>query len=1258
MNVVVFCSSRFWLLGLLIALLASSGGSPLAAASCIWSPEFIRPGVDGTVYASANLETENGHLLWVGGDFTRAGRVAANGLAIWDGITWSVAPGGLSGVVTALGWLDLGSGGFLYAGGDFSIPGTTGRVHLARWTGSAWSPLGQGPDGPVLSLAVFDDGTGKALFAGGTFANAGGQPVGNIAKWNGSRWFALHEGVSWYLEPRVTALTVFDDGSGAALYVGGSFWTAGSISARSLAKWDGASWSNVGGELQGEVTALAAYDDGTGPALYASGSLIVDQPVIQSGGIAKWDGLHWSMDPELLNGITHVTAMSVLERAGGPQLLVAEQQDSRSWIARWTGSLWEYLGEPVLGEIATIGLYDAPSEGKTLYIGGEFAAAGTRSAGGIAQLENFSWRPMNTGLENAPLGPVMSMAIFDAGDGPSLYVGGWYPAPGTFGYVARRQGSGWKTIGQGNGYGFHLRTLDDGHGLALFSGTVPAKWDGVAWTRLADPPEPAWPLAYFDSGAGPQLYYTGGGSIATYHSTFWTQAGSTWLNFAPVFSWIETAVAFDDGSGPALYVAGDLTQSPLRTGLAKWNGSSWSAVGDWDYRLDFSYVWDLRVLDDGSGPALYKSGYRNYIGGSLSTPVARWDGHAWQNLGPLDPSLPEAAHAVEIFDDGDGPAFYANLRDYFQIGFTGGERPEGSVSLETIYRLDDDTWTPLTSASLQGIWAMTTFDDPQDPGLFVGGEFTRVDDTESSYLAKYTCSPKTDLSLALADGTETAYLGTLLYYTLLVRNLGIVAEPAAHLENQLPSGLGCTFTSRAAGGASGNTPAGSGHLDETLSLPIGSAVTYTFRCPVTAAAVHPLVHTATISGPEADKNLANNSVNDSNALSGPRLYLPPVTSTAQGFTVEVPVSFGNVGPSIAATTFSLDYDSACLDPDADDDGALDQVTITAPGSFTPIVRFDPLDTDGEIDVTLGDWNPPIAALGDGQLLKIRFRATCPAATVAVDSPIDFSTHPAPTFGGLGGQDVPGSSSGGVVRILPGPRGDCNGDHALGAGDLVSIGLEIFDGDGEFWLDAPNPPFPGTPVGCDANATTAIRAADVICANLLIFGESCGSTEALPGSVPRIEVSTRFDGSFNWIGVRLVPNGGPVGALALSLDLDPERFAFNRLDSDRDGEPDHWRLPAGNPGFASVSFDPSDGDGELDLLIADLSGHPLTAGQLIEIGVPATAAARRGARISASPPPSFGSIDGSDLAGVAFDGVLVFADGFESGTTSAWSGATP
>jgi hypothetical protein len=56
---------------------------------------------------------------------------------------------------------------------------------IVKWDGTQWSPLGSGMNQRVNALTVFDDGTGAALYAGGIFGRAGGLAEANrIARWS------------------------------------------------------------------------------------------------------------------------------------------------------------------------------------------------------------------------------------------------------------------------------------------------------------------------------------------------------------------------------------------------------------------------------------------------------------------------------------------------------------------------------------------------------------------------------------------------------------------------------------------------------------------------------------------------------------------------------------------------------------------------------------------------------------------------------------------------------------------------------------------------------------------------------------------------------------------------------------------------------------------------------------------------------------------------------------------------------------------
>ncbi len=76
------------------------------------------------------------------------------------------------------------------------------------------------------------------------------------------------------------------------------------------------------------------------------------------------------------------------------------------------------------------------------------------------------------------------------------------------------------------------------------------------------------------------------------------------------------------------------------------------------------------------------------------------------------------------------------------------------------------------------------------------------------------------------------------------------------------------FTAVGSGGASGFTAAGAGNINDTVSMPAGSTITYTVVADISAGATGNLVNTATATVPAGvtDTNPANNSATDTDAL--------------------------------------------------------------------------------------------------------------------------------------------------------------------------------------------------------------------------------------------------------------------------------------------------------------------------------------------------------------------------------------------------------
>jgi hypothetical protein len=86
--------------------------------------------------------------------------------------------------------------------------------------------------------------SGANLYAGGHFTTAGGNAANYIAQWNGSSWSPLGSGLGmpYPYNPYVEALAA----SGNTLYAGGEFTTAGGHLAHYIAQWNGSRWSALG----------------------------------------------------------------------------------------------------------------------------------------------------------------------------------------------------------------------------------------------------------------------------------------------------------------------------------------------------------------------------------------------------------------------------------------------------------------------------------------------------------------------------------------------------------------------------------------------------------------------------------------------------------------------------------------------------------------------------------------------------------------------------------------------------------------------------------------------------------------------------------------------------------------------------------------------------------------------------------------------------------------------------------------------------
>ncbi len=158
-----------------------------------------------------------------------------------------------------------------------------------------------------------------------------------------------------------------------------------------------------------------------------------------------------------------------------------------------------------------------------------------------------------------------------------------------------------------------------------------------------------------------------------------------------------------------------------------------------------------------------------------------------------------------------------------------------------------------------GTWTLTISDDLAGDGGSL--------DSWSLDIDTFSCA-SADLSITKTDGVAAVAAGGSTIYTITASNAGpTAANPASVVDNFPAACTSVSYTSTAAGGATGNTAAGSGNInDAALNLPAGSSVTYTATCTISAAAVGTLVNTATVSSATPDPAAANNSATDTDTI--------------------------------------------------------------------------------------------------------------------------------------------------------------------------------------------------------------------------------------------------------------------------------------------------------------------------------------------------------------------------------------------------------
>ena len=575
-----------------------------------WDTQFaLPPGLNGEVHALVSV----GNDLYVGGFFTKAGPVPANGVAKWDGTNWSALGEGVDGWVWALAAV----GNNLYVGGQFTRAGSINATNIAKWNGTNWEVLGGGVDvswEPARVQAIYAQGSN--IYVGGSFLRAGDVYVENIARWDGVTWHDMDTGVSLPDEyPSSWGWVSGITGDGSNIYAGGVFIRAGSVAATNLAQWNGDSWAAIGNcvgggytiyhqglPLSGRVEALSLH----GGQLYVGGQF--DRVgELSVTNLARWDSTNWQAAGDIDGIVEALDSSDESLFAAGRFTTVGGVLATN--VAVLTNGVWSSLHLELPGDETPYAIEGSASQ---LYVGGRFNLANGVSAGNVVQRGKSNWIPLGSGTGNSLGYSYTSLAT----DGTNVYAAGFFWTAGTnrVSGIAKWDGANWTPVGTlFDGYCSYVAVIETNvyvtgwFEIPEAGATNLACWNGSAWVSLGRTTGNARILA-----VGGKLYV---------HENIYDPSSNSWSTIPGFLGQYTSHQMAADGTN--IYIAA-ATAGGTRVG--RWDGT----ILDW-----------MPDIPHFLPSALAVSGINIYLAGSASDgngtyqlhELLYWDGTTWSDIG-------------------------------------------------------------------------------------------------------------------------------------------------------------------------------------------------------------------------------------------------------------------------------------------------------------------------------------------------------------------------------------------------------------------------------------------------------------------------------------------------------------------------------------------------------------------------------------------------------------------------------------------------
>ncbi len=259
---------------------------------------------------------------------------------------------------------------------------------------------------------------------------------------------------------------------------------------------------------------------------------------------------------------------------------------------------------------------------------------------------------------------------------------------------------------------------------------------------------------------------------------------------------------------------------------------------------------NVAVASDGTLYAAIKTGYDTAgypkVGLLIRRPTGIWDPDIYS-------VAEQGTRPIVLLDEVHGylTIIYTSSEGYYPI----------------LYK---QTATDVISFGPETILRSNSFNDSSSMKANYTNEFVVIYASASEVAGQY-CIPTpptgADLSISKTDNIRLVRPGETVIYTVTAINHGPQEVIGATVTDTLPAALtSATWTCVGAGGAT-CTASGSGNINDTVNMPIGSSIVYSITATVDSGASGTIVNTQTISAPEGiDPLLSNNSSTDEDLI--------------------------------------------------------------------------------------------------------------------------------------------------------------------------------------------------------------------------------------------------------------------------------------------------------------------------------------------------------------------------------------------------------